>query len=276
MHGDVLAIIRSAGERTEEVCRALVAEQVPEKNIITITDKPFSATLKKSFEAAIDFNLPWTVCFDADVLISRDAMAHVTKEAGAFGEKTFGASFSMVDRFYGGRKSALPHLYRTSLLKKAMSYFEASRTALRPETEIKSAMEAAGHPMRYSRGMCGLHDFEQFYVDIFRKTATRAQKSKKDVPGLLAFAEKNSREGDFRVATWGLKFGMCLSEKDVLLHRDQWQNIFECLLAENGMTEKGSLKADKAAVRPLVSSEIFKCRVAEAGRALLHKLGVKK
>ena len=41
----VTVVIRSVGERTEAVCRNLVAQQVPQENIVVVSNAPFSATL---------------------------------------------------------------------------------------------------------------------------------------------------------------------------------------------------------------------------------------
>ena len=68
-------IIRSAGERTEQLCRKLIIEQgVSPENLVAIKEVPFSAALKKSFQAGIERGLKWTLCNDADVLLRPGAV----------------------------------------------------------------------------------------------------------------------------------------------------------------------------------------------------------
>ena len=58
---DTCVVIRSAGERTEELCRYLAAQQVPEENVVVIREHPFSRAVLKSFEVGLDFGLPGRV-----------------------------------------------------------------------------------------------------------------------------------------------------------------------------------------------------------------------
>ena len=47
---NVTTIIRSAGERTVEFCRYLIAQQVIENNIFIINEIPFSSAIIKSYK----------------------------------------------------------------------------------------------------------------------------------------------------------------------------------------------------------------------------------
>ena len=52
-HHDVV-VIRSAGERTFEVCRKLLLEQVPAEAVEVVCERPFERALIRSYEIGIE------------------------------------------------------------------------------------------------------------------------------------------------------------------------------------------------------------------------------
>src|SRR5438132_7244706 len=185
---DVVVIVRSAHERTEALCRHLFCQQVPEDRVVVIHEKPFSAALARSFEIGLSFKLPWTLCVDADVLIAPDTVRILLEEMARHEEAVFGVHGMFLDKFYARPKGRGLHLYRTRHLEQAVKIVHACRNQIRPETAVKDMMTAKGRDWIECGLCCGLHDHEQYYVDIFRKTATRAQKSPSDYDALLAIA----------------------------------------------------------------------------------------
>ena len=243
---DIAVIIRSADERTEDFCHYLISQQLPEDRIVLIKEKPFSTALARSFEIGLEFGLPWTLCIDADVLISNNAIADYLTEMEKYDETTFGLSGFLLDKFYGTRKRRGLHLYRTSLLDKALKLLDDAKDDLRPETAVKLLMEAKGHKWGIAWGLYGVHDYEQYYVDIFRKMATRAQKSSQDYSKLLKRAKLFAKDdNDFHVMEWGLRFGHSLTSGEALLHADQWAELARNLLLCNGIEEKEDLFPDE-------------------------------
>ena len=68
-NNDVTVVIRTIGERTTGLCKNLVAGQVPEQNIVTISERPFHQAVVKTFEMGQQMNHRWTIALDADVLL---------------------------------------------------------------------------------------------------------------------------------------------------------------------------------------------------------------
>lgn len=246
---DLLVVIRSAGERTEELSELLVREQVTTDHIVTVAEKPFSKAIRRAYEIGIDFGLTWTVCMDADMLVLDNSLLSIKKLAEQQPKDVFGLTGKVADKFYGGRKSGGPHLYRTSLLEKALALVPEAGVALRPETHVKQSMKAQGYPWSTSPTIWALHDYEQFYSDIFRKMVVRANKSSPMVNGLLKRAKLMSQEDDdFLVAMWGLRYGLAHDPDDIVIDSERWRSQAETLMICHGLEEKRCLELNTSSV----------------------------
>ncbi|MFQ5575287.1 MAG: hypothetical protein ACE5E0_06670, partial [Terriglobia bacterium] len=117
---DVTVVIRSVGERTEAECRNLIAQQVPQENIVIVSNAPFSATLADSYRAGIERGLAWTLCVDADVLLRRHAVSEMLNVACDLPAEACEVQGLMLDKFMGGPRTGGTKLYRTSLLSRAL------------------------------------------------------------------------------------------------------------------------------------------------------------
>lgn len=173
---DVLVIIRTVGERTEKACYKLIRQQgVREENIVIIREVPFSASLFKSYEAGIKKGLKWTLCVDADVLLRTDSISTAIDIMEGQSSNVFELQGYMLDKFFGGPREAGFHLYRTALLEKGLEFIPKENN-IRPETKTLSKMHELGFPFLRVPLLFGLHDFEQYYSDIFRKCFVQAHK----------------------------------------------------------------------------------------------------
>ncbi len=261
MSKDFVVIIRSAGERTEEACRYLITKQVSQDKIFVVKDKPFSATLFKAFETGIDSKRFWTICIDADILITQNAIPQYLKSTGKFKDNTFGFNGFVLDKFYGQGKGRGFIIYRTDFLKEALKKITKFKLAIRPESAVREEMVAEGYEWLNSDEIYGVHDYEQYYADIFRKMATRAQKSKNDIDLLLKRCMQNQADYDFRLALQGLLFGKELSVGDVLIHADQWADVSNKWLHSYNLKEKQAMSPSELK-RHFVLSMIWKKKIA--------------
>ncbi|MCG7850925.1 MAG: hypothetical protein MIO92_00220, partial [Methanosarcinaceae archaeon] len=66
MEKDTIVFVRSCGERTTEKCRSLLPGS------ILISEIPFSKTIRKCFEIAIESDVKHIVCCDADVIPAKN------------------------------------------------------------------------------------------------------------------------------------------------------------------------------------------------------------
>ena len=249
-------IIRSAGERTEQLCRKLIIEQgVSPENLVAIKEVPFSAALKKSFQAGIERGLKWTLCNDADVLLRPGAVEAMLNLAEQQDEHVYEIQGFILDKFIGGPRNGGIHLYRTSLLSKALEQLPPDGANVRPEFHTLQRMAAIGYPYKTIPFLVGIHDFEQYYLDIFRKCFIHAHKHLDLTELFLSFwREKANNDMDYAVALHGFASGVeHLGEVSI----DSRQVIFQNILSKYQVQEKGELDSSDyslAAIEELINN----------------------
>ena len=247
MINDIAVIIRSSGERTEELCRYEIEQQVNPDNVVVIHEKPFSKALYRGFEIGIDYGLPWSLYVDADLLVQAGAIRTLSDRLEEYPADILGGHGCILDKMYGKVKNAGPHLYRTSLLKETIKYVLDANTSLRPETYAKDGMAYHGHNWIQLPDMIAIHDYEQFYGDIYRTMIVRAHKSQDTVKHLLNRADKLSKKDkDFLICAMALRIAMS-REDNIQLHSEQWREESDFLLTALGETEKAELKVPEHA-----------------------------
>lgn len=207
---DCSVVIRSVGERTEEACKDKLKEVFPEENITVISDRPFSATLRKSLEHGLDKGLPWTFCVDADVLIDRIGVQELFNRARVERDHVFEMHGFVFDKFFNEVRPAGNHLYRTSHIPWAIQAIPQEGDSLRPETTMIKALVSKGLSNRYFEDLIvGIHDFEQYYLDIYCKGYLHAHKHATHVSRLLPFWKNQAEtDVDFQVLLWGVAAGV--------------------------------------------------------------------
>lgn len=270
---DISVVIRSSYERTEALCIHLVKQQVPKEMVTVIHERPFSQALRRAFEIGLDFGLTWTLCVDADVLIRHGAIGELITAVETYSGRTLGGSGMIFDKLRWSRRRGGIHLYRTALLPNLIPYISDADVSLRPETDAKWWLLEQGYEWALVNTVVGLHDFEQYYADIFRKMVVRARKSPDMNSALLKLALARSPiDKDFMVAAWGLQFGMSLSLKEQIeLDAQQWAKETELLLLANGLQEKNSLPVDEG--NAFVENTVAECHTIFATtRGLLQRL----
>jgi hypothetical protein len=210
---NVTVVIRSVGERTEAVCRNLIAQRVPQENIVTVSNAPFSATLADSYRAGIERGLAWTFCVDADVLVLPNAISGLLDVANKLPAEVCETQGLVLDKFFGVRRPAGNHLYRTSLLSKALGLIPPEGEDIRPECYTLNKMAGAGHPWVETPLVLGLHDFEQYHRDIFRKCYVHARKHDSQMHLLVDYWRRMARQDDdYQVALCGFAAGIAETE----------------------------------------------------------------
>ena len=246
---DVTVVIRSSGERTEALCKQLVLQQVPREHVIVIHERPFNKALLFGYEVGLDSGLPWTLCLDSDVILSATAIPRLLTLVRELGKESLGLQGRVLDKFFGGDRLAGYHLYRTCLLDKARSLIPISNQSMRPETYVKRQMVARGHDWHFTKDILGLHDYKQFYRDIYRKMIVQARKGMRYVPYLLSralflFAD----DLEYKMAAHGLCAGLSKSREGALvLDASAWIEEANSLLEECGIEEKALLGIDAQA-----------------------------
>lgn len=237
-------IIRSVKERTEEVCKKLILEQgVKEEDLFIVREVPFSESMKVSFQRGIDHGKKWTFCIDADVLLKRDSIKTLLQFAENQKENVCEVHALVLDKFFSGPRQAGNHLYRTSLLPKVITKIPEEGTDIRPETYALARMKEDGYPWELLTNVIGIHDDEQFNVDIYRKAFVQAVKHLNRAELLVNHWKKNiNKDQDFAVALRAFSDSIKNLEE---VYINSEQNIYKDKFEETGFKEKDPINLSK-------------------------------
>lgn len=255
---DVLVVVRGVGERTENALVQLTQKLVEQENVVRVTGTPFSETLRKSFEVALDRNLPWTFCIDADVLLVPDALLYFRTAVQAAPSDLIGIHGLILDKLFGGVRPAGVRIYQTALLKQALLYIPHGEESKRPETFTRRAMQQKGYAWMTHGILSGLHDFEQYYRDVYRTAFFHAQKHRKYVQVLRPYWERMSQhDADFLVAIRGADHG-AREERVLGLDVRNFPEHVASVLSELGLKEKQPFHQSADELIKLVQETIFR------------------
>ena len=239
---DTCVVIRSAGERTEDLCRHLAAQQVPEGNVVVIHEYPFRRAVLKSFEVGLDFGLPWTICLDADVVLRQGAVSEMIALAGAQGPTTFLVEMQTLDKFTGGPQNRGAYVYRTALFDQARQFVPSDEEqTMRAGAFVSRKMSDIGYSFVTTQLLVGIHEYEQYYRDIYAKKLFRARKVPYEIPFLLRRCLRLGLEDqDFWIAAWGIVVGWQVQSL-IMLDAPQLQERANRFLESIGIEEKEPL-----------------------------------
>ena len=234
----LVVVIRSAGERTESVCKELVLREVDESQVHVVRLVPFEAALKESYRIGIESGSKWLMTLDADVLLRENAITDFLSEAEAMSDKCFHTQGLIFDKFLGQYRSAGHRIYRSALLPKAIDLVPNDGVQIRPEHFTVNTMSLSGYPSVDSNTVFGIHDFEQYYSDVYRKCVVHGFKHGQEVISQVN-KWKNSLDVDFKVALSALADSISFFEKvsiDTRIFSKRW----DLVSSELSISEKGS------------------------------------
>jgi len=209
-----IVVIRSSGERTLDVCRQLVDEQTAAEEVYTVDMQPFKKALERCYEIALEHGQArWLLTVDADMFLLPGAANMMIRAAGQMPEHYFQLQGRIFDKITGTYRKAGPRVYRIAFLKKALALSQDSAERIRPEGYVVETMGEQGHPSRYLPDITAIHDFEQYYRDLYRKSLVHARKHQELVPRMIERCVKHmDRDDDFRVILKALWDGLLETE----------------------------------------------------------------
>ncbi len=211
---NVSLVVRSVGERTTATAVHLLSQCLPGKNIDIISAVPFSAALRQSFESGIKSNKEWTFIIDADVLLTPTFLAEQLARAAQAPANVFCLQGLVFDKFFHVFRPAGNRLFRTELLRTALSAIPGEGTTLRPESTTVKSMAQKGFQFMQTPYIVGLHDFEQHYLDIAKKCFLQAHKHTSYLPEVMQLWQKwQQGDSDFTAALIGAQIGLAYQEK---------------------------------------------------------------
>ncbi|MCJ8330310.1 MAG: hypothetical protein MJH11_10035 [Lentisphaeria bacterium] len=235
-------VIRSVGERTVDLCEQNLRDLGFTKIIRVENVKPLCDCLRKAMEIGIEENRKWTLNLDADVLVRARGLHELLKLGQSTPEDVFAIQAQVLCKFFGEIRDAGNHLYRTEYIKHALNFIPKQFDAIRPESDMINAMNEAGYlSMKQNPITLGLHDFEQYYCDIYRKAFIHAFKHKRYYFKLIPFwRSKVDSDPDYHIALKGFSDAI-MHLGDVSINKDQQQKQAEIAINELSLKEKDSL-----------------------------------
>jgi hypothetical protein len=238
------AVVRSCGERTEALCSALVQEQLPTgASLSVVSGVPFEKTLRACYETAIDAAAEWTLTIDADLLLAPGSVERLLRLAKKMPLDFLQLEARAFDQIQGRWREVGHRIYRTELLPKALAILPAHGELIRPESATIKRLGAQGHRSRMVDVPVGLHDFEQYRGDLYRKAFTHAAKHRSRASRIIErCAARRAIDDDYLVMLRGVWDGL-LHDGPVQLDADAFRDRAATALDELGLAEKPGLDA---------------------------------
>lgn len=238
----VTVVVRSAGERTTDICLALVRSQLPNATVSLLELNPFEAALRRCYELGIESRAKWMLTVDADVLLRPGSGAEMLAAAESMPQYFFQLEGRVYDKVTGMYRRAGHRIYRTAMLERALAEIPAFGTQLRPESYTIRNMGEAGFPSRRCAFVVGVHDFEQYYRDLYRKGLLHAAKHGQLIGEMIArCTEKRQDDPDYQVILKGLCDGLMASER-VTVDSRRYEERAIAALELLGLAEKSPLQ----------------------------------
>jgi hypothetical protein len=241
---EVHLVIRSAGERTASVCKRLAQlSGILDKDITVIREVPFESALRATYLTGLNAGKKWTATLDADVLLDKYSIAGLLWDAEQMPSNYAQIEGRVFDKVTGIYRQAGHRIYRTNCLSLALERIPAPGTEMRPEFFILQQLGRLGSPSRRVGRLVGLHDFEQYYGDLYRKALLHSKKHTLFVPRFLErCAEHMHSDPDFVVILKGIHDGLAYSGSMAVDRRQFSDSIVGSMLSELGLEEKSELK----------------------------------
>jgi len=212
--------VRSTGERTEKACiQSLLDEGIEKSQIHIIREAPFKKSLETCFKKAIEAKSKWLLTFDADMILIPGMLSGFFEMAEEMPEENLQIQGKILDKFFASVRSGGPRIYRVKHLHEAYEISKNLPDNIRPESNVISCLGKQGHPSRYISTVICIHDFGQYYADIYRKSYAHSIKHIKKLPKILKnTAYRNANDPDYKVFIKGI-FDSLLSDTDVSIDK---------------------------------------------------------
>ena len=228
-------IVRACGERTEKKCIELASLS---GDVIVIRETPFAASLKKTYEIGKGLKQKWLPVIDADVLLTPCTIEQAIKELDKLDDNIFCLDGKTKDKLLCQTRRAGVHIYRVSMLERALKFIDFSH--IKPETWARKCMESQGFRTHVGNIVFGLHDYEQFYCDIWRKAVTQTKKLQTKIK---KHHEKKWKERiidlDYKVILHARKWAKYNHPKILMDKNRDYDAVNQ--LQKMGLTEKGAM-----------------------------------
>lgn len=171
-------VIRSVGERTEQICFDITRRQITDPKFIhIIRNSPFIEAISRGMDLTLDSGNQYALFLDADVLLLDDALQMMLSQIKQINYPFFMCNFAILDYQFGCSTYAGVHFYNSEYFKLAKNYLDESKNEQRPESNIYYQIALKNNiPSVGNATIVGLHGYEQWYADSYRTMFVRGTK----------------------------------------------------------------------------------------------------
>lgn len=231
MQENIFVILRFANERSFPLAVEALAQETPHYAVIEAY--PFSKSLQEMFKIGTDLPFDYLLALDADVILHPGIFKKIAAEAARC---EFFLDFLVMDKFRGRCCSGC-HLYLNKY-SSSLSKYSLALDSTRPENQLVIDFAKNYHlKLLRSSLVVGLHDYEQYYKDLYAKYYRRAHRRKYEAGPLKHVIEARKSfflgDKDFDVVLKGLSDGIVSDLKPFPLFNAQYYPSIETLLPLN-------------------------------------------
>ncbi|WP_156957115.1 hypothetical protein [Synechococcus sp. KORDI-49] len=208
---DVLVVVRYTNEQSYDLCvDSLLQIGFSSDQIKTVSEVPFSLTLRKGFELLIEnISYQWLFCVDADIIFHSTYARQFLVSRTRWNGKIAVALAFVADKILGQVRVAGNHLYRRSCVGDALSFIPEEGLDIRPESYVINRLKHKNHQLLVSPAIIGLHDYFQAPADLFRKAWIHSYKYlDSGTPHYINYWRESSKsDSDFKAIMHGFAAG---------------------------------------------------------------------
>lgn len=207
-------IVRCCGERTEKKCIELVG---CEGMVHVIKACPFGESLRQSYKLGMTFEQKWIPMVDGDVILLPGQIKKAIKYLDTIRKNVFCLDGKTKDKIFMCTRRAGIHIYKKSLLSIAYQYINDNK--LKPESHVRRQMAQIGYPTVTPKIIFGYHDYEQYYIDLWRKAYTQTEKLAhkiKTTKIIKKWIDKSKTDLDYKVILLAHQYANRTKQKIVI------------------------------------------------------------
>ena len=195
-------IIRSVGERTENLCVEAVRRYLPEENVDIVRNvRPFHMAVRRMFDIANGKDYDWYLGLDADVVLIDAWLNHVQDAVNNLKGDCHKIIFLVKDRFIAVPTFYGIHLYNHKYTNEAIRILKRTQQDTKPEGNLRHHMSCP--QFLYKKGILGYHGYLQYCKDIFARFALRYSRDKSYVIKHQVFKDMDEEK---RIAKMGWEY----------------------------------------------------------------------
>jgi len=221
----------------------LLAAQISDERVDTVSGKPHAVAVEETMIIGMRTDADWVVALDADMLLFPNAVASMRHELSELAGARPVVLFGIYDKLYSMKRWGLT-VYSASILPELHATFQSvkQRQNLKIENAAISEMRKKGQAVVFSKTVVALHDFFQYYGDLYRKVYLNTIRN----PGYTQRARQYWRkmsaiDPDYRVMAMAMQDALAGGRSLTNSFRDFSAEELQSRVSACGLTEKSEL-----------------------------------